>query len=615
MKFPVQSLKARILMGFFIVILVISLLIALLGVAIIQRYILGTAYDRVGKNLNAARTFYDEEIKDIGEALRLVSLNEDPDLLRKKMDLDYFTVLSSDELPSVRNKIVQQAWKEKRMLGGTRIIAAEELERMAEEVVARTRIELMETQRAKPTSEIILESAMVKEYAVPVRSADGEYRILIYGGRIINQDYALVDRIRALVFGNELYNAKPVGTVTVFQDDVRIATNVLNEDGTRAIGTRVSSEVYEKVLERGQTWHDRAFVVTDWYKTAYEPIRDIEGNIIGILYVGLLEQPYNDLQKNITLVFLAIMIGTTLLAVMVSFLLAGGIHRPIAEVLDATQRISSGDLGLKVNTRTSISDLNELAESFNEMSVKLYDREESLIFANQKLEEANKSYVDLIGFVSHELKGILASAVMNVYSIKDGFLGMVNFKQRKAIDSVARSLDYLTATVKKFLNLGRIEKGELPINKRDVLLKSEVFDVSIHSLAALALSKKIRFDNRIDPELKVCADADLMQVVGNNLIGNAIKYGLDDGEIRIDSRVLGTKVEIEVYNDSVPIAEDQLPLLFQKFSRLNNEATRSVKGTGLGLFITRQIVEEHGGSIRVQPKEKGNSFIFEIERS
>ncbi len=615
MNFPVQSLKGRILMGFFIVILVISLMTALLGVAIIQRYILGTAYDRVGNNLDAARTFYEEEIRDIGEALRLVSLNEDPDLLREKMGLDYFYVLSSDEIASVQNEIVQRAWKEKKMLGGTRIIDAEELEKMPEAAGIRTRMEILETQRAKPTSKTVLESAMAKEHAVPIRSADGKYGTLIYGGRIINQDHALVDRIRALVFGNELYDAKPVGTVTVFQDDVRIATNVLNEDGTRAIGTRVSAEVYEKVLERGQTWHDRAFVVTDWYKTAYEPIRNIEGDTIGILYVGILEQPYNDLQKNITLVFLAIMIGTTLLAVMVSFLLAGGIHRPIAEVLEATQKISHGNLGLKVNSRTSISDLNELAESFNEMSVKLHEREESLVLTNKKLEEANKSYVDLIGFVSHELKGILASAVMNVYSIKDGFLGMVNFKQRKAIDSVARSLDYLTATVKKFLNLGRIEKGELPVNKRDVLLKSEVFDESINSLAALALLKNIHFDNRIDPELKVSADADLMQVVGNNLISNAIKYGLDDGDIRIDSRILGTKVEIEVYNDSVPIAQDQLPLLFQKFSRLNNKATRGVKGTGLGLFITRQIIEEHGGSIRVQPREKGNSFIFQIERS
>jgi len=615
MNFPVQSLKGRILMGFFIVILVISLMTALLGVAIIQRYILGTAYDRVGNNLDAARTFYEEEIRDIGEALRLVSLNEDPDLLREKMGLDYFYVLSSEEIASVQNEIVQRAWKEKKMLGGTRIIDAEELEKMPEAAGIRTRMEILETQRAKPTSKTVLESAMAKEHAVPIRSADGKYGTLIYGGRIINQDHALVDRIRALVFGNELYDAKPVGTVTVFQDDVRIATNVLNEDGTRAIGTRVSAEVYEKVLERGQTWHDRAFVVTDWYKTAYEPIRNIEGDTIGILYVGILEQPYNDLQKNITLVFLAIMIGTTLLAVMVSFLLAGGIHRPIAEVLEATQKISHGNLGLKVNSRTSISDLNELAESFNEMSVKLHEREESLVLTNKKLEEANKSYVDLIGFVSHELKGILASAVMNVYSIKDGFLGMVNFKQRKAIDSVARSLDYLTATVKKFLNLGRIEKGELPVNKRDVLLKSEVFDESINSLAALALLKNIHFDNRIDPELKVSADADLMQVVGNNLISNAIKYGLDDGDIRIDSRILGTKVEIEVYNDSVPIAQDQLPLLFQKFSRLNNKATRGVKGTGLGLFITRQIIEEHGGSIRVQPREKGNSFIFQIERS
>lgn len=106
----------------------------------------------------------------------------------------------------------------------------------------------------------------------------------------------LVDKINELVFGNEVYKGKPVGTVTIFQDDIRISTNVLNDKGERAVGTRVSKEVYDRVVIKGISWKDRAFVVTDWYFTTYEPIKDISGNIIGILYVGILEKPYADLK-------------------------------------------------------------------------------------------------------------------------------------------------------------------------------------------------------------------------------------------------------------------------------------------------------------------------------
>ncbi len=114
--------------------------------------------------------------------------------------------------------------------------------------------------------------------------------------------------------------------------------------------------------------------------------------------------------------------------------------------------------------------------------------------------------------------------------------------------------------------------------------------------------------------LIVNADCDLMQIVFNNLIGNAIKYGNENGKVIISSRENDGKLEIEVYNDSVPISDDQKDKLFNRFSRLDNPETKKVKGTGLGLYITKQIIEKHGGNIHVEPREKGNSFIFAIEK-
>jgi signal transduction histidine kinase len=154
------------------------------------------------------------------------------------------------------------------------------------------------------------------------------------------------------------------------------------------------------------------------------------------------------------------------------------------------------------------------------------------------------------------------------------------------------------------------------MNKSDINLFEDVFETSIESLQAISQRKNIKIENKIDPKLKVHADPDLILVVANNLLSNAIKYGFDEGVIEMTSRQTGdNKVEVEVYNDSVPITEQQKDKLFKKFSRLQTKETKKIKGTGLGLFITKQIIESHGGSIRLETREKGNSFIFTLERS
>jgi two-component system sensor histidine kinase VicK len=102
--------------------------------------------------------------------------------------------------------------------------------------------------------------------------------------------------------------------------------------------------------------------------------------------------------------------------------------------------------------------------------------------------------------------------------------------------------------------------------------------------------------------------------VANNLIGNAVKYGLENGNITFKSEERINKVQIEVYNDSRPIKEEEKEKLFKKFSRLEDSKDRKVKGTGLGLFLTKEIITQHGGDIWVRPEENGNSFIFQIEK-
>lgn len=609
-----RSLKTKILVAFLLVIFVLSASIAVLGYYIIKNDIIKRAQQKAIRDLKAARLVYEEEIDRIGKNLQIIDTDLPDAKIMQQLKLDY--LLTEKNPQQVKSEIAKKVFRTAKPAGGTRIIPNEQLKQIQTGLIDNIKINIKPTPRAEPTDKKVLTDAMAKEYAIPVTDSTGNILKVIYGGRIINRDFSLVDRIRQLVYGNETYNKKPVGTVTIFQNDTRISTNVLNKQGQRAIGTRVSSEVYNRVVRQGKIWQDRAFVVTHWYKTAYEPIKNINGEIIGILYVGVLEKPFEDMARNIFIMFLGIVTIATIAAIFLSILIAEAISRPLTGIVEATRKYSNGEFSHQVEAKTRITEINTLGNAFNEMAYKIEERENKLKISNEKLAALNKSYIELISFVSHELKGILASATMNAYAVRDGYLGMVNFKQRKAIDSVTRNLDYLDATVKKFLNLGRIERGELSVNKAHVNLYEKVFEASIDSLQAVIKNKKLDIQNNIDPELSVNADGDLMLIVANNLLSNAVKYGYENGKITINAKTMPkNKIEIEVYNDSKPITDDQKNRLFKKFSRLKNDETKKVKGTGLGLYITKQIIQSHGGDIRLETKPNGNSFIFTLERS
>ena len=611
----IKTFKQSILWAFACIIVFLGICILGLGFYVIQKDIFERTQNRVVRSLESARIFYEEEINRIGESLERTNLREDAEILKEKLRLHYIYKIPVEQAMQNPSNIVRAAAAQSKPIGGTRIISEAELSTMSEDIQNRARIKIEQTPKARPTRAAVLESAMTKEFALPLYDENGRMSEIVYAGRVVNQDYVLVDRIRKLVFGDELYKNKPVGTVTIFQDDVRISTNVLNEQGQRAIGTRVSEEVYHAVLEQNSRWVDRAFVVTHWYKTAYEPIHNIDGAIVGILYVGILEEPYNVMATHALLAFLVVIVLASMMAFILAYILSRSISRPLTLLLDGTRKLSGGELGHLIwPLQSNIQEMESLAKAFNDMSVRLEERDVRLQANTSKLEELNKSYLELLGFVAHELKGLLSSAVINAYSLRDGLLGLINFKQKKAVDSICRNLDYLDATVKKFLNLSRLERGNLEINKTEFAIGRDVFETSIQTFAQLAKGKGVQVQNDIDPSLRVKADMDLMQIVANNLVNNAIKYGNEDGQIHLCANETDQWVTIEVYNDSTPIPPEMIQQLFKKFSRLNTPQKKKVKGTGLGLYITKQIIEAHGGSIHVEPKENGNSFIFTIHK-
>lgn len=638
-----RKLRSKIVVPFDTVIVTFAFLVAVLGYYVIKNDIIKRAQTKVKNDLNSAREIYTQELEKVKDIVRFTAnrffinnaiATQDNEILDKELNrirtsesLDILTltdisgkVLSRSRNPSMigdnqaSDKLVGKVLSSSEVVAGTVIVPLNELIKEGEKLAEQANIRFIHTPKARRRIETQETSGMMIKAAAPVFGYDGKLSGVLYGGNLLNRNYKIVDKVKEIVYKGQTFKGKDIGTVTIFQDDLRISTNVRAKDNSRAVGTRVSEEVYEQVIVKGLPWIARAFVVNDWYKTAYEPIRDIDDRIVGILYVGILEQPFTAMMRNILILFFVTVCLATALAASLEILLTRTIARPVERMLKATSKLSTGNLGYEVDKETGILEFDELAESFNKMSAQLREREESLKKINEELAALNKTYLDLVGFVSHELKGIVATTILNAAAVRDGLFGQINEKQKHALELTTKSLHYFKETVRKFLDLSRIEKGELQVNKKQVRLKEDVFEPCLETFNAEIADKQMVVTNNIAAEIKINGDLDLLHIVANNLIGNAVKYGLEKGKIIISSKDLADKVQIEVYNDSRPIREDEKEKLFKKFSRLEDSKEKKIKGTGLGLFLTKEIIINHGGDIWIRPEENGNTFIFQIEK-
>ena len=437
---------------------------------------------------------------------------------------------------------------------------------------------------------------------------------------MLNRNHQLVDHIRSIVFEDETINGHQVGTVTVFQWDVRVATNVILPNGNRALGTRVSSEVYDKVLENNQPWCNRAFVVNDWYISAYEPIHDVENRTVGILYVGVLEKKYDYIRENLWKVFGLLSLIAVILVALLGFVFARRLSGSISRLAEASTHIASGELNLRVPVPSPDDEIRDLTKSFNTMAASLRDREARLSIARKELEETNgalrrvnDNYLEMLGFVSHELKNTLGVIYTSAKALDRGLAGDLSPGQATLVGGIARNIDTAVSMTRKYLDLTRIEKGELRVQVQKLDLIRDVIDPVLEELAPALGGNEARLEIVLPPSLAMQGDPTLLRVVFKNLLDNALKYGDPEGAIRLGYDLWEGRHRFRVYNDGLGLTPEQIGKLFSKFTRFRPVGEGEGRGTGLGLFITREIVSKHGGEITVESEPgRGISFIVTI---
>ncbi len=236
----------------------------------------------------------------------------------------------------------------------------------------------------------------------------------------------------------------------------------------------------------------------------------------------------------------------------------------------------------------------------------------SLNKAHGDLLVLDKMKDDFLSTTTHELRTPLHGIMGIAESLADGSLGDMTMRQRESLDLIRLSAERLNGLVTSILDFSKLRAGRADLFIDDVAL-GEVITSVISLLEASAKGKEIEFRTDIGPLPKIRADRNRIYQVLINLVGNAIKF-TERGTVTVRASLAGTDmVRVEVEDTGPGIAPEDLAGIWTPFTRGGDSDTRRSGGTGLGLAITKNLVELHGGTIRVRSDlGKGSVFIFEI---
>jgi signal transduction histidine kinase len=230
---------------------------------------------------------------------------------------------------------------------------------------------------------------------------------------------------------------------------------------------------------------------------------------------------------------------------------------------------------------------------------------------NAELTHLDELKSDFMATMSHELRTPLTSVIGYSDMLLTGMTGELNEKQMEFVESILRGGETLLGLINDVLDLTKIEAGRLELNKESIDLRAALLSV-LPVVRPRAKEKRIRISTFLPTDLPlILADPGKFSQILLNLLTNGIKYTHDNGTVSVEARPSGAFVEIWVNDTGIGISREDQEKVFQRFTQIDSSATRLQGGTGLGLAIVRELIELHGGSIRLQSKlGKGSSFVF-----
>jgi signal transduction histidine kinase len=441
--------------------------------------------------------------------------------------------------------------------------------------------------------------------AAPAFDRDGRQAGTLVAGVVLNGSPLLQTRLRSLIIAGE--EAPPAVVASVYLNGARVLTTGPCAAGlddapspnATGVGTRAPPE-------RSRGCGDEE-TPAGTYLVATAGLGDPAGGPPASLSVGIPSARFAALRRSMGVLYGGVGLAGVLVAVLISLRLAGRLARPIDRLARAAGEVASGRFDVRLEEPRARDEVRALTAAFNQMAEALRQRDARLAAARQDLEAANErlaalneSYLNMLGFVSHELKNVLGTINWSVQALEGGLVGTLSDPQSRLIGTLRRAVDGALAMTRNFLDLARIETGGLKLDLQRCDLGTDVVHPVLQELGAEAVHRAMRIESDVPDGLQVTGDANLLRVVVRNLLGNALRYGRRDGHVRISGGTNGETVRLDVWNEGEGLGREQIAQLFGKFRRFATGRKDAPRGSGLGLFIVREILSRHGGTIAAE---------------
>ncbi len=358
----------------------------------------------------------------------------------------------------------------------------------------------------------------------------------------------------------------------------------------------ISRDIIDEVYQRGYShtgylnglFTERQYIVG-------VPIR-VNDQDAGVIFACTSMADVQPFVLDVFRLFLIAALSAFLIALIGGYAMTYRLTRPLRDMAQATRRFSSGDFSYKVPVERD-DEIGALATAFNTMALSLATQEST-----------RRSFV---ANVSHELKTPMTTIGGFIDGILDGTIPPE--KQSHYLQIVSDEVKRLSRLVVVMLNMSKIEAGELRLKPTNFDIAQEIFQVLVAFEQAIE-NKNIQIVGLEDLQsVKVNADKDMIHQVIYNLVDNAVKFTPESGTIQVSCLTDGKRAAVSVKNSGEGIPSEELAKIFDRFYKVDKSRSMDKKGTGLGLYIVRTIVEMHHGKIAARSRQgEYTEFVFWI---
>jgi len=629
------SVTTKLVLSFLLFIVITSAIFTGVGIYIISDHIKADGQEQAREDLDNARDIYLNKLSRINSVVRstadrssirdaVASGNVDQvtdELVAIKVleALDTLTIIddSGNVLFRTSNQkifgdnishegLISTVLRTKMPAAATEIIAAKDLNRESALLAEKASVRFTGSPESRKGEDV---DGMMLSAAAPIFDSQNTLIGLVRGGVLLHSGSGIICEIRRAIFHNPRYEGKDIGFVTIYQDDVGLLSCLRSEDISGVIGAHLPDEIYSQVVEEGKPYIGRDSVSDNWYITAYEPIRNIDREIVGVLQVGELEEKYLDIKNQAVIAFLTITLIGAFFMILFSYFISRRITTPLNKLVTASRELALGNLDARVDIKSMSKDeLGELADAFNAMASALQERDE-------KLKEMTRSRVR-----RSERLAMIGKLSANVaHELNNPLTGIVTYSHLllERMPAEHQDIDYVDKIVIQANRCRDIIRGLLDFARQREPNKTlcdvnSVLQECMSLLENQALFHNIQITKELDPKLpSAVIDPSQIERVFMNMIINAAEAMGGSGNLTLATRSdpIGGIIEIVIADTGHGIAEEDMRRIFDPFF-----TTKEVgQGTGLGLAISYGIVKEHGGSILVESAVgKGTTFTVRL---